>query len=347
MNLLVAWFMAFSLWALMVTPACLSYRLAACVAWCLTPIVTFLERRAKPKRTSLRRNFQIAYGRDLREPEIRELTHRVLRHVCASVVDFARIPAFNADALAETVTEGEAQLLRDLVAEGNGLLAVGGHIGVFTLLGHMGGMLGLPLYTISTPRKNPHLQRVVHERQTGYGQKNIDKRGIARLLREILTDGDMVGVLVDEEAKHSDIFLPFMGTLATINPLAARLHLITGAPICVLNVHRTSPGHYRLKISGVIKREKGERADRKALQREIMVEINELLEDAIRIDPAHWLWSSRRWRTRPPGEAPTPDGIPPRAAPPILPEFIARGRPAELRSADPAAEVGAHGDPTG
>jgi lauroyl/myristoyl acyltransferase len=328
MNRLVAWLASLTLWVLKVTPACLSYRFVTGLAWLLTPYMVWRGRHAKPGRTSLRRNFMLAFGSDLSEAEIRTLTFRVLQHFGWLVLDFARIPLFKAEDLPLSTTPEDAELLHGLVAEGKGLMGVGGHIGVFTLLGHIGGLMGLPLFTISTPRKNPHLQKVLHERQTGYGQQNIDKRGIARLLKDILGAGDMVGVLVDEEAKHSDIFLPFMGTMATVNPLVARLHLITGAPIVVLNVLRSGPGRYRLKISGVIKREKGERSQRKQLQREIMTEINELLEATIHEDPTQWLWASRRWRTRPPGEELAADGLPPRVAPPVLPEFIAEGRAA-------------------
>jgi KDO2-lipid IV(A) lauroyltransferase len=326
MNRLFAWACALMLWVVMVLPVWLSYRAASCVAWLLTPIMMIHGRRAKPTRTSLRRNFKIAYGKDLSEAEIRTLTYRVLRHMCWLLVDFARLPKIGKEEATEAFGEENAKLLRELLAEGNGVLGVGGHLGVFTHMGHLGGQIGLPLYTISSPRRNPHLQKVLHARQSGSGHKNIDKRGIARLLKDVLSSNSVVGVLVDEEAKYSEIFMPFMGTTATINPLVARLHLITKAPILVGCVRRIGPARYKFHVAGVVRREKGERSKRAEQQREIMAEINGLVEGIIRLDPTQWLWSSRRWRTRPPGEEPTPDGVPPRSLPPILPTFIAEAR---------------------
>jgi KDO2-lipid IV(A) lauroyltransferase len=334
MNRLVAWAFALMLWVMMVLPVWLTYRVVSCVAWLLTPIMMIHGRRAKPTRTSLRRNFKIAYGKDLSEAEIRTLTYRVLRHMGWLLVDFARLPKIGKEEATEGFGEENAKLLRELLAEGNGVLGVGGHVGAFTHMGRLSGQIELPIYTISSPRRNPHLQKVLHARQSG-DEKNIDKRGIARLLKDVLSGNNIVGVLVDEEAEFSDIFMPFMGTMATINPLVARLHLITGAPILVGCVRRIGPARYRFEVAGVLRRKKGERSKRKEQQREIMAEINGLVEGIIRKDPTQWLWSSRRWRTRPPGEEPTPDGVPPRSLPPILPAFIAEAR---------AAKAGKHVD---
>ena len=38
------------------------------------------------------------------------------------------------------------------------------------------------------------------------------------------------------------------------------------------------------------------------------------LSRAILAYPEQWFWGSRRFLTRPPGEAPGPDGLPPRAS---------------------------------
>ena len=43
-----------------------------------------------------------------------------------------------------------------------------------------------------------------------------------------------------------------------------------------------------------------------------MAAIHEALEEAIRAHPEQWLWTYRRWRTRPKGEQAGPDGLPPR-----------------------------------
>ena len=94
-------------------------------------VMMIVGRRTKPTRTSLRRNFKIAYGKDLSESEIRTLTYRVLRHMAWLVVDFARIPLFREAAVAEAMTPEDIKVMHDLVAEGKGLMGVGGHIGVF------------------------------------------------------------------------------------------------------------------------------------------------------------------------------------------------------------------------
>ena len=51
--------------------------------------------------------------------------------------------------------------------------------------------------------------------------------------------------------------------------------------------------------------------------------VNDALSRAILLHPEQWLWSSRRFLTRPPGESPGPDGLPPRWAA----SAVARGMP--------------------
>lgn len=327
---------AVALWLGMMLPAWSTYGAASLVAWLLTPLFMAQGRRARPERTSLRRNFQIAFGADLSEAAIRELTFRVLRHLAWLTVDFARLPRFGRRELIESCTPEDMATLRALVAEGKGVMGVGGHVGVFTLLGHIGGAMGLPLHTVSRPNHNPHLQRVLRDRQEIAGQRNVDNHGIARELLGLLGRGEMVGILIDEDAKGSSLFLPFFGTLASVNPSIARFHLMTGAPIVVLTVHRVGRGRYRLAIQGVVRHEGGGRATREQDQRLVMESITRLIERSIRVYPEQWFWNSRRWRTRPPGEAPGPGGIPPRVEPPIAPVFDGPG-PVALADDPPAA----------
>ena len=76
---------------------------------------------------------------------------------------------------------------------------------------------------------------------------------------------------------------------------------MTGAPIVVGTVHRTGPFRYRLVFYDVIEHES--MGDRAADTLIITSRINAATEKAICNHPEQWLWSHRRWRRRPPGEA--------------------------------------------
>jgi Kdo2-lipid IVA lauroyltransferase/acyltransferase len=323
MRKLIQWSVAFvvrvTLWLVMMTPAFISYSCATLIACLLTPILYWKGPRTAPNRTSLRRNFQIAFGAELSEKQIKQLTFKVLRHLAWLVIDFARMPLFREKALAEAVSEEDRALLLEVLAEGKGVLGVGGHVGVFGLLGHIACGVGLPICTVSNPNRNPYLQKVLRHRQEGPGQENIDNRHVARQLMRVLRDGKYVGMLVDENAKHSNLFLPFLGTLASVNPSLAKFHLKTGAPIIVSVAFRTRPGHYRFEILDVIREEST--GDKAADQRRVMARVIEQIERSIRMAPEQWFWNSKRWKARPPDEILGANGLPPRSVTPIPPEF--------------------------
>ena len=191
-------------------------------------------------------------------------------------------------------------------------------MGVFTLLGHIAGASNLPIHTVSNPNRNPYLQKVLRHRQQATGQRNIDSRHIARQLMRVLRAGECVGMLVDENAKHSDLFLPFLGTMASVNESVARFHLKAGTPILVINVRRTRRGHYELEIPDTIRIEESS-GDPAQDRRRVMERVMQAIERSILLDPVQWFWSSKRWKTRPPGEVLLPNGLPPRVAEPAAP----------------------------
>jgi lauroyl/myristoyl acyltransferase len=70
---------------------------------------------------------------------------------------------------------------------------------------------------------------------------------------------------------------------------------------------------YRLRIYDVIDVEPTGDRDRDLVA--ITTRINDGLTQAVVEAPEQWFWQGRRFRHRPPGEVPGPDGLPPLAAP--------------------------------
>jgi KDO2-lipid IV(A) lauroyltransferase len=103
------------------------------------------------------------------------------------------------------------------------------------------------------------------------------------------------------------MFVPFFGSLASTVASPADLHVVTGTPIIVSTVNRKADGiHHVLRVWDIIERD-AERLDSRA----VLTRINAAVERSIREYPEQWLWVHRRWKTRPPGEQPDADGLPP------------------------------------
>jgi Kdo2-lipid IVA lauroyltransferase/acyltransferase len=284
---------------------CADALLPALLAWGLAH-----ELRAGRRGRGARRNLRIAYREALGRGERWRLLARHARHLAHLGVDLCRMPRLDAARLERHVDFAAIEPLRSLLARGRGLVCVSGHVGVWELLGHAASVRGLRVTVVVRRPGAVALDALLMRLRTSGGQRCAAQRGGLAALRSALARGEIAGLLADEDAGRGRLFAPFLGTLAASSSAAAWLQLRSGAPIAVLSCERTARERYRIRLWRVIEpaAEVGP-----VRRRRVTAEINAALGAAIRAAPAQWLWGSRRFATRPPGERAGADGLPPRA----------------------------------
>jgi KDO2-lipid IV(A) lauroyltransferase len=232
--------------------------------------------------------------------------------MCHLVVDFCRMPRLRADDLERSVETQAFRELIPLIEEGRGVICVSGHLGVFELCPYLPSLVGFPITVAVRPTGVAPIDAVLTRVRSAGGTRVLTKWRILLPLKRALERGEMVGLLADEDASERPVFAPFLGTLAATAPSAAFLQRVTGAPIVVASVNRVGRGRWRCHVWRVIRCQPG--GDGERAEREVTVAVNEALSRAILAYPEQWFWGSRRFLTRPAGERPGPDGLPPRAA---------------------------------
>ena len=290
---------------------------AYALADALAPLVALAlrrrERRVGPLGRGVRRNLRIAFRHDLDAASERRHERAYARHLARLAVEFCRLPHAG-DALDAELAPEDLECLRRLRDRGRGLLLVTGHIGVWEGCPRVASALGEPLAIVVRPLPGPALEAAVRDVRRCAGQRLIDQRGALWPVVRALRRGELVGVLADEDVSERPIFAPFLGTPAATTPAPAFLQRLTGAPIAVVACHRVARGRLRLRVWDVI--ESQPTGDREKDLERVTRRMNAALSRAIRAEPAQWLWGSRRFATRPPGERPGPDGLPPPAPEP-------------------------------
>jgi KDO2-lipid IV(A) lauroyltransferase len=234
------------------------------------------------------------------------------RHIAWIAIDFCRMRRITAANLRDHCDLEEYPRVANLFAEGKGLIFATGHMGVWDVSGYAAGILGLPITSVFRPSPLPALNRLIAGLRTGTGQTVVARKNVLWTLKKVLADKQVIGLLSDGGGKHSSVVAPFLGTPARSVATPALLHLTTGAPIAVVAVLRTGRMRYRLRVFDVI-RDAGT-GDREHDLVAITTRINAGLSRAVAEAPEQWFWQSRRFRHRPPGEVPGPDGLPPLAA---------------------------------
>jgi KDO2-lipid IV(A) lauroyltransferase len=305
--------LAAGFWFVGALPAWLAYAIADVLAVPWAIYWSLADRRGRRSK-GYWRNVRIAFrpGAPLGERRPRWHLWRWSRWIARLAIEFCRLHRLRAHDLERHCDLTEYPPIRDLYAEGKGIIFATGHIGTWEIAGHAAAILGLPITSVFRPSPVPALDRWIARTRSVGGQTVVAKQNVLWTLKKALADRQVIGLLCDGGAKHSAVFAPFLGTLASTVATPALLHLATGAPIAVVTVTRTRRERWRLHVWDVIRHDPG--ADRDADLRAITARINAGLEKGIAAAPEQWFWQSRRFRHRPPGEAAGPDGLPPLAA---------------------------------
>lgn len=292
----------------------MAYGIADALAPILVALTRRRERRIGPLGRGMVRNQQIACRDDWCPTGSRKHMRRWAQHMTYAFVDFCRMPRITAANLHAHVDTKEVETLRALHAEGRGVICASGHIGIWELGGHVTALSGLPTVAVSRPAKNPALAAGLAKMRTAGGQRLLTKWGVLFPLHKALSRGEMIGIAADENAATQSTFAPFLGTLAATSTTPALLARRAGAPIAVVTCNRVGRGRYRLHVWDVIRVPKSRGSDPAPAgpaDDEIAHRLNAALSRAIAAYPEQWLWGSRRFATRPDGEAAGPDGLPP------------------------------------
>ena len=272
------------------------------------------------------RNMRIAFGGHLDEAARRRVLWDSCLHVGALAIEVLRLPLLNTKRFRRWVDVREFEPLFERFEQG-GVICASGHFGNWELLGTGAAHL-LPLTTLARPCPEAGLERWLRGIREGAGQRLLNKYGGLWPAKKALQRGQALALNTDENARRGE-WVPFCGVLAGTNVSAALLQRFTGCPIVVASAHRVRRERWRVHVWAVIDPDP-EATDPQAEALRVTSAIAAAFEATLRRYPAQWLWSFRRWESRPPGEAMDAEGLPPRVGPALRPEGSGARRAGEL-----------------
>ncbi|MFO0691100.1 MAG: lysophospholipid acyltransferase family protein [Myxococcota bacterium] len=192
-----------------------------------------------------------------------------------------------------------------------GFLVVTAHLGNWELACAKIAALGFPISVVYRGLRSPALDRALFELRGRAGtepggvpveQIKMGQAGLPVL--RALAAGRKLIVLLDQNADRKEgVFVPFFGEPACTRSGPIVLAALRGVPIVPAFIRREAGGRrHRLEILPAVELEPGA-ADDPAVVRRNVARVTAVIEQAIRRDPAQWIWLHRRWRTRPrPGD---------------------------------------------
>lgn len=257
-------------------------------------------RHRRVARSNLREHYRDADGRPLPPSEVRRIARDSFRHLAKCAVEIVHMPReLKRRGMDDIIQGGGIEHLRAGLAAGKGVIVATAHMGNWEVLGAMCNAFGVPFTSVYRPLDNPLLDRWVRSTRASGGQTLVTKEGALRAVVHTLKTGGTFVLLVDQDARSHGIFAPFFGTPASTIPSPAELALRTGSVILTGVSRRVGPG-FRYVGAFDPPVEVKDTGDREADVLRITSKINANLEAGIRLAPEQWLWSHRRWKTKPP-----------------------------------------------
>lgn len=190
-----------------------------------------------------------------------------------------------------------------------GVLIVTAHVGNWELAAAKAAHLGLPISVVYRPREGAAIDAALlavrgasnSTLPDGAGAEGIpiDGRAGIRIARA-LDDGRQVIVVLDQNARrHEGVFVRFFGRLACTRSGPLALASMRGVPVVTAFTHRDPDGRrHHLRIDPALQLEPGASDDDEVLRRNVQ-RVADVIEEEIRAFPDQWIWTHRRWRTRP------------------------------------------------
>ena len=187
---------------------------------------------------------------------------------------------------------------------GKGIVVMSAHFGNFELLAVAHAMHGHQISLVHHTQRflaGDALLTWIRERA---GVEIVRKHSAARAVLKVLHDGDMVGVPFDQNAKRSEaVFVPFFGEPAATSSGLARLVRLTGALVVpVFIVRQPDNRTHQIVIQDALELQHS--ADVEADIRVNTARFLKPIEEMVRRYPEQFLWTHRRYRTRPLGLVP-------------------------------------------
>lgn len=274
-------------------PAVLAYWLGRAVGR-IAAILPFGHRH------TIFQNLALAYAKEKSESERRGLARRVFANMGELLADLILLCQQSSPKIMDKIALEGREHLKQALAQGKGVVAITGHLGLFVLITSRLRAEGHDSWVVADYQYDPHLERHIEKVKKQLGVRTImtepKDECLARSL-ECLRAGGILVLLMDEDAKRKGLFVDFFGCAASTASGPAVLALRSGASVVPLRMLYAGKGRHRLEIEPPLELVKTGNFSADIVANTAL--FTKALEAMIRKNPDQWAWVNKRWKTRP------------------------------------------------
>ncbi|MGI9182323.1 MAG: lysophospholipid acyltransferase family protein [Longimicrobiaceae bacterium] len=238
---------------------------------------------------------------DASEEWVERTARAAFRHLGRESAAILRLSRLDARAIVERTEMEGWEALQEGLSEGRGALLATGHFGNWEIGAASIAARGIPMEAVVKRLANRLVDARLDELRRRLGVETIDMGEAPQRIPRALRAGHVVGMVADQDARHTGVWVPFFGHPASTHRGPALFALRLRAPLFA-SFARRLPGRgarYHIRLERLTVRRT---TDMEADLRRVTAELNERLESAIRAHPEQYFWFHRRWKSVPPAE---------------------------------------------
>ncbi len=202
-------------------PLWLGYRVAAAVA---EVCYHFFSRQ----RRGLNQNMAVVLNSDDTD-EVDALARRAFRNFGKFVIDFIHFPAMTREEVHKRLVFSQWTELDEAVAHGRGIVMPTMHLGVWDLGAAAMAAYDYPVNAIVDTFRYHKLDELVHSSRRKLGMNVITRDRTGPSVYRLVKRGEILAILIDVQPEGQTVEVEFMGQVATVSAIPARIALRTGA----------------------------------------------------------------------------------------------------------------------
>jgi KDO2-lipid IV(A) lauroyltransferase len=252
---------------------------------------------AKKYRDRVLSNLRLALGEEKDDKEIKRLAKEVFANFTLAPFETIRNAAAPFGPFIKRIKITGREYLDAALAKGNGVIALGSHLGAFTTLGSRLAVEGYPFNLIINEGNFPKVWKRLGDIQRKSGQKPFPPKPATTSIKRCLNSlrrNEILYLIADEQQIRGGLPVLFFGKTAYTAPGPAIFSLKTGAPILPMFVVREKGIPRTLFIGTPLEMELT--SDEKRNTELLTAKFTKAIEDSIRQYPSQWPWLNRRWK---------------------------------------------------
>lgn len=243
-------------------------------------------------------NLRTAFGQDKTGSEIERIALASFRNTCLTFAEFCHLADMHRAGVRSMVETVDYENFLRAKAKNQGVLLFTAHLGNWELMGLFQSAREIPINVLGRPLDNALLNETLDRVRTRFGNRVIPKQRAAREMMRLLRNGEVIGVLMDQNTIASaGVFVDFFGKSACTTPVVALMAERLNVPAVPAFTYRIRRGKHVVVVGKEVPLERT--GDRRRDLVANTAKLTKIIESHIRAYPDQWLWMHNRWKTQP------------------------------------------------